>query len=196
MGYSPESPGAVLGGKWRPGANRLGSTQFQYQKYLRPNTQKTAAELAYEARKKSELGGYSGTGLNYNTKTATEPGGGYTGGFTGQKITEDDLNQIPPGDYYNRMYAEYERQQQEAMDMIESARDEALAARKAAYDTGVGSLNKTSDEALRQAYISKQMTLRDLPQQLATIGTNGGAAESTLVGVDADYGENRATLIV
>ncbi len=77
---------------------------------------------------------------------------------------------------------------------LERAKAQAEAARLGAYNTGKDSLNQTSDEALRQTYIQKRMTERDLPQQLALAGSNGGMTESSMMGLNADYGENRTAI--
>ena len=52
-------------------------------------------------------------------------------------------------------------------------------------------VNKTAGEAQRQNYISHQMQQRNIGQQLAAAGLNGGAAESTILGLANAYGENR-----
>ena len=59
------------------------------------------------------------------------------------------------------------------------------------YATGVENINKAAEEAQRQNYITKEMQQRNIGQQLAAAGLNGGAAETTILGLANKYGENR-----
>ena len=59
------------------------------------------------------------------------------------------------------------------------------------YTTGVENINKAAEEAQRQNYITKEMQQRNIGQQLAAAGLNGGAAETTILGLANKYGENR-----
>lgn len=54
--------------------------------------------------------------------------------------------------------------------------------------------NETTDKALGDAYVSKMLNARNLNQQLAAMGRSGGAAESTLLGLQNNYQTNRAGL--
>lgn len=59
------------------------------------------------------------------------------------------------------------------------------------YTTSVENINKAAEEAQRQNYITKEMQQRNIGQQLAAAGLNGGAAETTILGLANKYGENR-----
>lgn len=59
------------------------------------------------------------------------------------------------------------------------------------YNAGIENVNKTAEEAQRQNYITKEMAQRNIGQQLAAAGLNGGAAETTILGLANKYGENR-----
>lgn len=164
----------------------------------------TAAQQAYEAamrqqqmsnpmkalRDHDKEQGYTGT----NTGSNAESG---SGGWSGGEINQDILNQMAPGPEYDAAYAAWlERQNSfaEQISAIEEAQREAEAARLESYNLGKSSLNKTSDEALRQTFVQKRMAERDLPQQLALQGSNGGMTESSVLGMNADYGENRTAI--
>lgn len=69
----------------------------------------------------------------------------------------------------------------------QTAREQAYAAQQTA-------LQDQREEALRQAYISQQQSLLQLPEQLAGAGINGGAAESSLVRLNRAYGSQRADI--
>lgn len=59
------------------------------------------------------------------------------------------------------------------------------------YTAGIENVNKAAEEAQRQNYITKEMAQRNIGQQLAAAGLNGGAAETTILGLANKYGENR-----
>jgi hypothetical protein len=76
----------------------------------------------------------------------------------------------------------------------QAAKDERAIALKSIgqnYNAGVENVNKAAAEAQRQNYITKEMQQRNIGQQLAAAGLNGGAAETTILGLANKYGENR-----
>jgi hypothetical protein len=52
-------------------------------------------------------------------------------------------------------------------------------------------LNVDSEQALREAYITKMQNQRDLNQRLAAMGLNGGATETTMARLANQYGNSR-----
>ena len=68
------------------------------------------------------------------------------------------------------------------------------AAREQAYAAQQSALQTQREDALRQAYISQQQMLNQLPEQLAAVGINGGAAESSLIRLNRAYGSQRADI--
>lgn len=73
----------------------------------------------------------------------------------------------------------------------QSSRDQQLQSLAATYGRGIERVNTAADEAQRQNYITNQMQQRNLGQQLAAVGLNGGAAESTVLALNNQYGANR-----
>ena len=59
------------------------------------------------------------------------------------------------------------------------------------YNQGASGVNQQADKSQQQAYINYMLTKRDMPQMLAVQGVNGGAAESTLAGMQNTYGNAR-----
>lgn len=55
------------------------------------------------------------------------------------------------------------------------------------YDYSIGRLRDERDEALRENWILHQQAKANLPEKLAAAGINGGAAETTIAGIDAEY---------
>lgn len=72
--------------------------------------------------------------------------------------------------------------------------DSTLGQLQSDYQMGAAGVNQNADTALQQAYINKMLTLKSLPQQLAAQGIGGGAAETTLAGVNNAYGNSRAEI--
>ena len=54
--------------------------------------------------------------------------------------------------------------------------------------------NETTDQALHEAYVGKMLNARNINQILAAMGRSGGAAESTILGLQNNYQTNRAGL--
>lgn len=62
------------------------------------------------------------------------------------------------------------------------------------YNQTVAQVNHATDNALQQSYIQNRLAGRNLNQQLAAAGVTGGASESTVLGLQNQYGTNRAGL--
>lgn len=135
-----------------------------------------------------------------NNTTATgggsSGGGGGGGAIAGGGGMTDYYGQMQQNatDLYNKQVAALEaaKQQREAARM--AGYDAITGARQAGYDRGAEQANYTADEALRQAYIQSMMGQRNIGQQLSAMGRSGGAAESTLLGLQNQYGQTRGQL--
>lgn len=68
------------------------------------------------------------------------------------------------------------------------------AARQQSYAARQTALAAQRESDLRQAYISRQQALAQLPAQLAQAGINGGLAESSFVQLNRGYGSRRADI--
>ena len=90
----------------------------------------------------------------------------------------------------------------ELLARISAAYDNAASLLKGNYDSQVGVLNKAkkkstkelnvdSEQALREAYVTKMQNQRDLNQRLAAMGLNGGATETTMARLANQYGNSR-----
>ena len=76
----------------------------------------------------------------------------------------------------------------------EAAYQKAAAAQKENLSFATNQLSDTTNDALKQAYINKMQTLRNLPQQMSAQGLNGGASETTLASMNNNYGNARNQL--
>lgn len=55
------------------------------------------------------------------------------------------------------------------------------------YNTSVNQLSKSRDKAMREAYITREQSKRDVPTMLAQQGITGGATETTLSNLYRNY---------
>lgn len=93
----------------------------------------------------------------------------------------------------------------ELLARISAAYDNAASLLKGNYDSQVGTLrsakkkstkelNVDSEQALREAYITKMQNQKDLNQRLASIGLNGGSSETTMARLANQYGNSRTSI--
>ena len=62
------------------------------------------------------------------------------------------------------------------------------------FNNSVASINNTVNESLKQAYLQRENAVRNINQQLVAQGFSGGANESTLLGIENEYLNNRNKL--
>ena len=76
-------------------------------------------------------------------------------------------------------------------ELLQGNYNDTLAQLQEQYDYGARGVNENADRAQQQAYLNYMLSKRDLPQQLAALGINGGASESRLAGLYNSYGNAR-----
>lgn len=81
--------------------------------------------------------------------------------------------------------------QQKARD---DAYNQAAAAQQSAYNNNVSQLNSATNDALREAYINRMLSQRNLQQQLSAQGISGGASETTQASMLNNYQDSRNDL--
>ena len=81
--------------------------------------------------------------------------------------------------------------QQKARD---DAYNQAAAAQRSAYNNNVSQLNSATNDALREAYINRMLSQRNLQQQLSAQGISGGASETTQASMLNNYQDSRNDL--
>lgn len=92
-------------------------------------------------------------------------------------------------------YMEAIRQQNELRKQeAQRAYDAAIARLNEAYGRSSDGINRTADDALRQAYINSQLSRKGLTEDLANRGIVGGATESILAKLANSYGNNRQNI--
>lgn len=63
------------------------------------------------------------------------------------------------------------------------------------YNSSLSDINNDAEKSLRQAYINRMLSERNLEQELSALGLNGGAAESTIASLLNNYGNARNEII-
>lgn len=101
-------------------------------------------------------------------------------------------------DMWNKQVATQKESAQRARDSLinasQGAYDNALKTYQADHDSSVGKVQDATGQAMQQAYISNQLSQRNIGQQLAAQGRSGGASESALLGIANTYGQTRGGL--
>ena len=96
-------------------------------------------------------------------------------------------NQPTADDYYSDYLKKAEQEAQRAQQLqIKSAID-----KNNAY---IPKINQQTDQQLQEAYILAQQAKINAPQSLSAMGYTGGAVESSLMGLDTNYQNNRNAL--
>ena len=91
------------------------------------------------------------------------------------------------------------------MEALNVAYDKKVSALKDNYNSTVESLNRQNDaskaevntdadRALREAYINKMLSARNLTQQMSAQGLSGGATETSMASMQNNYGNSRNTI--
>lgn len=81
----------------------------------------------------------------------------------------------------------YENQLSSLLNNLNSTRNQL----KSSYNQSRDSINADAENALRQAYINRMLSEKNLGQQMSALGLNGGATETTLAGMLNNYGNAR-----
>lgn len=122
---------------------------------------------------------------------------------TMNQAISDAYNQLMgnANDYYQSVIDAYNRSRDvvnsgfnEGKSTTEKARDEALKLAADLYSMGEQTQNQQTEKDLRSQYISYMNGMRNLNQQLASAGINGGASESAMLSALNNYGTNRTSL--
>lgn len=155
--------------------------------------------------------GAFGPGSTYNQKDFAAPSGGGSGSGSGSGSSNTSGGgSTDTGAAYAAYLAELQRQRQAAaedaynrsMGYLNDAYDKAAdnywdvynngrSALEGAYDNSLRKINNNASDAMREAYINRRLSEKNLSQKLAAMGISGGASESTLAGIANNYGNAR-----
>lgn len=167
----------------------------------------------------NSYGGTSGGSPNGSTataKAASGSSGGSSGGSksgSGTASSSADAYSALLAAYKQNDYSDYLNQMKAA---AQAAYDRGMSRLEDAYNSQMDSLNSNLSEtkntlldqynrskkgimddaasSLRQAYINKMLSQKNLGQQMSALGLNGGATESTLANMANNYGNARSAI--
>ena len=130
---------------------------------------------------KTSGGGGELTGVNYGINPRSS-GGSRSRGNSGSR-PRGNTGAITASDYYTKALEEQQRAIQERINAAVEANN--------AY---IPQIQQQARQALQNAYIAREQARVRTPQALNALGYTGGAAESTLLGLDTNY-QNARTQI-
>lgn len=198
IGYVPTSVSTAV--------NRLGNNTFN------SGTVRTGGTGGTNLRTQAYPNEYYYGGNTNNTtsdRPRTATGSSSSGSGSSSSNLANAYNALLAA-YKQNDYSDYLAQMRAA---AQSAYDRGMSALNSAYDSQLSSLsdnlnetknqllnqynrskqNITDDaaESLKQAYINRMKSERNLGQQMSALGLNGGATETTLAGMLNNYGNAR-----
>lgn len=159
---------------------------------------KTKTDYAFAKAKEIASGNTGNTGNTGNSVTATITGkkasSGTSQALSGllQGLFGNNNNNNQSGD--NDSTSSTVTPDTTVEDSYKEAMTAANDRLKQAYEYQQSNLEKAKNDALREAYIKQQMVERAYPEQLASAGINGGAAQGVLARNNADYANQRTSI--
>ncbi len=188
-------------------------TQMDISGYHNPSSGTTAGAAlgAQGVRSNITAGPTLGAGVGAMGASGAGGSGSSSGGASGSGSSAGLGNYAGDSglDYYSLLSQQLaaQRAQREAaynrnMSRIASAYDQVAGNLRGNYDSTVERLNAARDKSmgevrgdaeksLREAYINNMLSRKGLNQRLSAMGYNGGATESTMAGLENNYGNSR-----
>ena len=147
-----------------------------------------AAALA-KAAEKSAASGISSAALSSPYSAALAGGGGYGmgGGRTNGGVSYG--GSAYGGSLENQLMGIYGNGNDAALRQLRNLTDAQTRMATSALEAQKDDVNQSYADTARQMYINRENTKKNIDQQMAAQGITGGAAESTLLGIDTSYQE-------
>ena len=178
------------------------------------NNEAIARALQYGGTSSSAgSGAIKGAVIGVRTgKTAVDTGklkptGGDTGNASNSVASSGESYDA---DYLARLYAEYAAQRQrqleeaynrskdninnafnESRGLLEQNYNASRDAMNSSYNNSLGKLQDDAAQSLKEAYINRMLSSKNLNQQMSASGLSGGASESTMASMLNNYGNAR-----
>lgn len=92
---------------------------------------------------------------------------------------------------YNRNVSALQNAYAQRADLLRKNYDSTIGALDSSYGNSKNNVNAQSDKALREAYVNRMMSQRNLGQSMAAQGMSGGLSETTQAGLMNNYGNAR-----
>ena len=139
--------------------------------------------------------GYSGSTSKKNSSGSSSGSGGQ-----GQKTINIHTGEVsyskgntskPSGDWKDSSYWDDRQMMEDMYAAQKEAQEKMVEQAVGAIEAQRPSIYRNAEDDLRQVEIARRLQQRDMPQQLAATGSNGGLAESTILGMNAGF-DNQA----
>lgn len=113
--------------------------------------------------------------------------------YNGTSNAKDYLNSMRSAAQaaYDRGMSSLTGAKQSMIDSLDKNLESALSSLRSEYNRQAGIINDNANNSLRNAYITNQVSQKNLPQRLASMGLRGGATETAQVNLDNNYGSAR-----
>ena len=92
---------------------------------------------------------------------------------------------------YDRNVSALQNAYAQRADLLKKNYDSTIGALNSSYGNSRNNVNAQSDKALREAYVNRMMSQRNLGQSMAAQGMSGGLSETTQAGLLNNYGNAR-----
>ena len=148
--------------------------------------------------------GSDGSGTGAITKVSNSKGSsgvssstGSYGGSSGNSALLAYLQEIErrqkqaADDAYNRNVAALNDAYAQRGTLLKNNLDSTLQNLQTDYNASRDSINKDASSSLKEAYINSMLSKRNLAQNMAAQGLSGGASETTMAGMENNYGNAR-----
>lgn len=152
-------------------------------------------------RRRTNVDSRTGTNTSlYNKKNNRSGSSGsspISGGYDGNSAVLAYLQEIErrqrqaADDAYNRNVAALNDAYAQRGTLLKSNLDSTLQNLQTDYNASKDSVNKDANKSLKEAYINKMMSNKNLAQNMAAQGLSGGASETTMAGMENNYGNAR-----
>ena len=130
------------------------------------------------------IGATAGTSSATNSGSRASGAGSGSSGYTVPSAESSYASALQ--DYYDKMEAQLRRQEREAEKKMKAQVEQGVNT----LESQKPALGQQFQDSAQQAYIRYMQAQKALPQMMAARGLSGGASESSLAGLEANYGSN------
>lgn len=92
---------------------------------------------------------------------------------------------------YNSNVAAMNNAYEQRSELLKNNLDSTLKNLQTDYDASKASINNDAEKSSREAYINSMLSKKNLAQNMAAQGLSGGASETTMAGLENNYGNAR-----
>ena len=133
----------------------------------------------------------SGTGSVYGKTTSTSSTAATNAAYLAYLQEIEKMQKQAAQDAYDRNVSAMNDAFNQRGQMLKNNLDYTLKNLQTDYDASRYSVNRDANKSLQEAYINKMLSNKNLAQNMAAQGLSGGASETTMAGMENNYGNAR-----